>query len=125
MGLTVMNRGRRPIKLTGYGLLFSNGMRSQYNPYAIATLPFTLTEGDSYLGYLPKRKVQEDVRDNHAKGVRLSAVYVDTADNQRLTKRFGRGDETVAQLLTGELAPEPTNLDLMDPALRLRTIGQR
>jgi hypothetical protein len=123
LGLNATNRGRRPVKLASYGLEFSDGMRSAYIPYPVATLPATLGEGESYTGFLPLRTVQEDVRGKKAKGIRLTSAYVETADDRRFRQRIWPWSQVLReQILSGDLAPAPENTDLLDPYAPLRAL---
>jgi hypothetical protein len=111
------------VKLIAYGLEFSDGTVSVYNPYPAMPLPVTLSEGDSYTGFLPKRDVQEEVRSRKAKGVRLTAAYVATADDRKYRQRIWPWSDVLRkQILAGELAPDPKNTDLLDPYEGIRDL---
>lgn len=122
LGIRASNRGRRPVTLTAYGLAFSNGTNGFCPPYPVTPLPVTISEGQSYQGFIALRRAQENVRANPA---RLTAVYFDAADGRRFRFAIARWSKWHKQLRTGELAPPVTNEDLLGPFGGLSVLGQQ
>jgi hypothetical protein len=117
LSIQAANRGRRPVTLNKYGMTFSDRTEGVFPAYPMTPLPKRLQEGESYTGFVPLRSIQEAVR---AKPARLTAVYFDTDDDRRFRHRIWPWSSWHRNLRAGELAPAPTNEELLDPLAPMR-----
>ena len=92
ISLTAMNKGRRPVTISGAGLNLSNGMHFAYIPYP-NEFPRRLNEGESHDVFFEEDVLRQDLKEQGPNVVIRCAYFRDQTDRyykQKLPKKVAR-----------------------------------
>jgi hypothetical protein len=106
-----VNRGRRPVVITGYAFECRNGLQLAALPYAIGPLPKRLDEGQADSNYMSLRALQEAAR-RDPPGSEVRAFVFRAADGRQFRMPVRGG---LWKLLhTSPLVDNPGDLSLLN-----------